>query len=544
MKIKIIIITIISSLFFLNNIYTQQDSLTLPSDELQIIKDFDAQLEEATKIDIYPSLPALDTLRKVQTYIVDPKLLDLTYEAPQIKPIPLLPKALPAYYNGFAKVGIGYPLSPLLEVGYQQFKNKLLIGGKGLYHAAFNDKQLDNQKFNNAKVNINGEYFFNQGFSLGTDLGYQYNNRFFYGYDHDLFTFESNEVQQHFSTIDANLFFKNSALNQGDIHYKIEGDIYNISDNYNAKENAFGGEIYLAKYFNKKHILDFKIKDTYTIFSNNNEYKANLFQFIPSFTYTHNIFKIKAGVNAALLEEGFNIFPDAEVLFNIYKNNVSFYLGWLGYAEQNSFRSLSEKNYFVISNPSLEQSKINYPHGGLIFDFSKIKVSIESGYKMIENQPFYINDWANDSKRFSVVYDNVNYLTTDILINTEIIEHLNLDFNFIYQQGQTDSLSARYHDDPNLNMNIKLAYSGLLNNKLTVGTSIFTGSKINYLSDTNTDETIAGFADLNLFTAYKINNKFNLFLNLNNITNQKYQRWNGYPNFGFNTMIGFLYKFK
>jgi len=50
-------------------------------------------------------------------------------------------------------------------------------------------------------------------------------------------------------------------------------------------------------------------------------------------------------------------------------------------------------------------------------------------------------------------------------------------------------------------------------------------------------------ADINLGVDYKLNKKWALWVDLNNIANIQYQRWNQYDAFGFNFIAGLRYSF-
>jgi hypothetical protein len=52
-----------------------------------------------------------------------------------------------------------------------------------------------------------------------------------------------------------------------------------------------------------------------------------------------------------------------------------------------------------------------------------------------------------------------------------------------------------------------------------------------------------GILDLGLAVDYKLNKKWALWIDLNNIANTKYQRWNGYASFGFNFLLGIKFNF-
>ena len=58
-----------------------------------------------------------------------------------------------------------------------------------------------------------------------------------------------------------------------------------------------------------------------------------------------------------------------------------------------------------------------------------------------------------------------------------------------------------------------------------------------------TVEKIPAFLDLGFQAEYEIIPRFSIFLQLNNILNDKYQRWYQYDNFGMNVLGGLRLKF-
>ena len=54
----------------------------------------------------------------------------------------------------------------------------------------------------------------------------------------------------------------------------------------------------------------------------------------------------------------------------------------------------------------------------------------------------------------------------------------------------------------------------------------------------NLDVKLQDAADISLGVEYELNKKWALWIDLNNIANSRYQRWNQYPSFGFNFIAG------
>ena len=69
----------------------------------------------------------------------------------------------------------------------------------------------------------------------------------------------------------------------------------------------------------------------------------------------------------------------------------------------------------------------------------------------------------------------------------------------------------------------------------------FTGGP--YLLRNNVNETLSGGADLSAGFEYAINKKFSAWLDVNNIFNNKYERWHNYQVYGLNVLGGVIYKF-
>jgi outer membrane receptor protein involved in Fe transport len=69
----------------------------------------------------------------------------------------------------------------------------------------------------------------------------------------------------------------------------------------------------------------------------------------------------------------------------------------------------------------------------------------------------------------------------------------------------------------------------------------FTGGP--YLLPNNVHKTLSGAADLSAGVEFEINKNFSAWLDVNNIFNNKYQRWNNYQVLGLNVLGGVIYKF-
>ena len=64
-----------------------------------------------------------------------------------------------------------------------------------------------------------------------------------------------------------------------------------------------------------------------------------------------------------------------------------------------------------------------------------------------------------------------------------------------------------------------------------------------YLLKNDVRKTLSGAADFSAGVEISINKKISAWADINNIFNNKYQRWNNYPVYGLNILGGVIVKF-
>ena len=191
----------------------------LPTESVDVIKDFDARLLESNKLKVTPTLPALDTTTKRQDYVIPPKPLTVVYDAPKLRPIAIKAGKKEDTYNGYVKLGGGVPTSVYGEAGYGITANKQFDGKVWLKHHQLSaDRALENQKFSNTDFLLNGNYFLAQNLALEGKVGYGYDRYHFYGYDHDSLEFVPEAVRQDYKLLDIGGRVYNSERTES--HYR------------------------------------------------------------------------------------------------------------------------------------------------------------------------------------------------------------------------------------------------------------------------------------------------------------------------------------
>ena len=528
----------------------------IPDDEVEVVKDFEARLIESEVIRSNPSLPPLDTTSRRLTYSIPSKSLNVDYPPPKIRPVAMPKERVPPTYKGYLKAGYGWPSSPYGELGYQTGSDKYEFGGYLKHHSANNTANIENQRFSESMVKLNGTYYLQEGLAVAPRVGYTLDEVYYYGYDQEVDTFSAESVRQRFRTIDFGVRLFNAERTRGDINYSAAINYYNMQDNFAVTENGVDIELLGTKWINELHPINVKIITDFTNLNDNfpGEQKQDLNNFYlqPNFTYHAEAFSIKGGINLVSHNDDFTVFPDAEVNVNVYGNLVAVYAGWRGDLQKNTLRTLSDYNPFILTRNVnagrllIENTSYNYIYGGLKGNLKVLDYQLEMGRKNTENLATYLND-PLDTTKFNVLYDDFNIFQIAGTVSAEPKKGLNVMANiginiFNVAADTVPTLVEAWHL-PTVTFNFTTSYL-TLKDKLRLKAEIYTENGVPYLDRVNTEvANLNGLFDISLGAEYFFSKNFGLFLDLNNLANNKRQRWNNYPTFGFNILGGISARF-
>ncbi|ROI09994.1 TonB-dependent receptor [Chryseobacterium sp. H3056] len=251
-------------------------------------------------------------------------------------------------------------------------------------------------------------------------------------------------------------------------------------------------------------------------------------------------------------------FPKAELQFAA-ADEFKFYAGITGGLKLNSYADLLQENPYLVSDQELRATETKYKfYFGLRGDIDQqLKYDFSAGYgKMNDILFFKANDLFNNTvdynrpaydfaNTFSSVYDNGNVSEVRGSVQYFPLANLSLDAEVNFEKYDLDNTENIYNK-PLVKASVGGKYL-MLDKKLSLGakaifrTDMTTNSyNINpddfnpaiYTSTENTDDTVGGFADLNLSAEYKVHKNFSIFALGNNLLNTQYQTFKGYKVLG------------
>ncbi len=514
----------------------------LPSEEVEVIKDFEASLEESEKLVVEPGLPPLDTTNKNLVYDIPPRTVKLEYLPPKIRPLAMRRQKTEKTYNGFAKLGAGIPNSLFGELGYHISDPKRYSFTGNLRHHSANNKKRENQRFSESGGKLNGEYYLDNGLALGAYLGFKSDQVHFYGYDDELVSFTRETVQQNWNLFDIGVKAYNGERNVGDINYSAAFNLYRLTDNYAAGETGLDLQFGGTKWFADKHPLSLNIITDFTTYDDTIKQQLNNFFFQPNFTFHGNGFKIKAGINLASHNDNFFVFPDVEVAVNILGNRLAAFAGAEGGLHKNNLRNLSEYNPFISTFASLQLQNTNYYHyyGGLRGSLNILDYQVEAGYKDARNLALFLNN-PNDSLRFQTIYDTVRIFNFKGTITARPIKDLQVIATLGQNIYNLEKEEKPWHL-PALEISLGVRYQ-TLENRLTLKADAFVENGVPYLTPAGEVDNLNALFDISLGAHYRFSKNFGAFVDINNLASNNRQRWFRYPTYGINVLAGVTARF-
>ncbi len=542
--------------------------------QTELLKPFKAKLAKARKFEAAPHLPKLDTnSNKNLNYVVPTHLLGLNYPAPVIRPLAMPKGKSDKTFPFYAKAGFGYPLSPLVEVSYYMNKIKNFKLGANAKHQSVIEGYLPNQSYTKTHFDVGATYFTEKNIAVGAKFEFNYNTNRFYGFTDSIetFTITEDSMRQRFIDVKGNINLFNGKTNPLGLNYRGDIDFYSYSDAFGSTEFSLTPNVMIEKGFGKsgkQHILKADVGLNYLSFKDlpvtadsvttTSTKDILLFYFHPTFTINAGAFKARLGVNLGVNETKFFIHPDVELSYGIAKGALTVYLGAVGQVRQNSFRSLTYYNRFLVSNPTLHHTNYLELFGGVRGSVKKIGYEAKAGYALTQNLPYFMNDsdTLGQFSRFKPVYDTTGIIfvrgTLDFRLLKNLVVGGNIGFN-IYQPKHFEKAFHLPTFESNFFISYDIFFTGKgktpkkgsrkESNYLSLKAELFINSGIPYLNELNEVQVLQGLYDFSFSLRYQVSRNIAIFADLNNLIHNQNQRWYLYRQIGFNGMLGVELKF-
>lgn len=551
--------------------YAQSDSLEM---DVTFTGTTVLTLSDAFKISTWPeervSIVEIPPIK----YSLIPNKLSVNIEPKLIKPAKInIEEKLKKLYRGYVRAGFGLYSTPLAELYYMDGRSRngtFSIHAKHLSSSgemAFADSIPDG--FSDNEVHLWGKRFIKKH-ALEGGFDWERNMMHYHGFNPEINTDASiDNLKQFYNNIDGfvNLtsFFRDSSK----VNYQGELKFYNYSDNFKGVENSIDFSAHGRRYLNSElfsvdldiDYFDFKYFDRQEDEQNN--YDNVIIGLTPQASTSHDKWRVAVGMGLYIDSRSgspFHFYPLAEAKYSLIDDLFIPYVGVGGALEKTSFKTITQDNPFVVTDPELKsQNKKIDVYGGIRGTISSnVSFNAKISQTKWEDYIYFFNDSTSSNtttsptgNQFLPWYDDlsITQLTGEVSINTTDVLKFFLRGDFyLYTTGLEDEA----WNQPTT----RFTFNGIYNlaDKFNISMEIYTEGKRKAKSlvpveglDAQTDGSytidLKGYADVNLGIEYRYTKRLSAFVRLNNMFAAKYERWHNYRSQRFNAMMGVSYSF-
>lgn len=543
---KIVFITI--AIFCLQMVHAQKEVTTQTFDTTRktvvVTSAYKPVLKPAAKINFSAPSPFIDTVKPVLTYNVPAQNLFFTYQPGALKPLALtVDGGLNWVNDNFFKVGAGNYSTFLGEAG-ASFGNGVnsLVNISGRH---FTQKgSLPFQQYGQSAIGVTGVYSPDDNLEWKGKLGFETNKQYYYGFRPDTLAFVKDSLKQMYNTLSALIGLRNKQPNSNGISYDPSIAINLFSDNRRGKETNILLNAPFQKVFDENLSLDLGVTADITSFRTiaNNKIGNNLYYVSPTVVIKRSMFTLNAGVIPALDNNKFYLLPNISAVIKVKDKPFVLQAGLTGFFQKNNYQSLAAFNPFIAQPTNLFNTRTTEFFGGLKGSAgSHLSYNARVGIRTISNAALFLNDTL-DGKIFDVINQpSMNALVVHGEIGYSVQEKFSLLAGATINQFSNLPLNTKAWGLLPLELTGALRWQVMQDIHFKADAFIWNGAS--YFQKGELPGRSKGAVDLNLGTELTIIPKLNLWVQANNILNNKYQRWNQYQVVGFNIMGGIVYSF-
>lgn len=514
---------------------------------IDITSTFKPVLREAAKINFNAAPPVADTTRPRLSYNIPAHNLFFTYQPAALKPIALQADSLTAWkYSNYIKVGIGNVHQPFLKAGFSFGDSKSTFFNVFADHYT-SKGDLPFQKNSLTSVGAVATYKTLNHHEWNGGIGFSSDEYFLYGFKPETLPYSKQQLKQRFQTIEGRVDFRNSMPTEFGLSYNPGVRVSVFSDNHTsrASESNTVVNLPLEKTFGKT--VGFKLGLTADLTNYRFDKAAkkstsnNYYLIAPVVLLkTPNLF-LQAGVTPSWERKTFNMLPN--FMADINTNDLQFTLqfGWIGYYNKGSYQRFASINPWLAQPDSLLNTRVQEGYAGFKGSVGNhFSYSAKVGFQQHRNIPLFVND-PTDGKTFEIIYEPK-------------LNQLQVHGEVEYARGEQFSAKAGLNWNQFSKLQQEKRAWGILPIEFTAGlrwqvlkdlwirSDLWAWDGAQYKMNNTNYKGGAAF-DLNAGAEFRITKNFNLWLQMNNIFNNKYERWNQYQVFGFNILGGIVYSF-
>lgn len=522
---------------------------------IDITSSFKPVLREAAKINFNAAPPAVDTAHPRLSYTIPAQYLFLSYQPAEMKPVALQRDTInPWIDHDYIKVGVGSVYAPYVRSGFS------FGDGRTSFLNAFvnydNSKgSLPFQKSSLTNIKLDGTFKTASNLEWTAGVGYKSDVHYQYGFQPDTLKYTGDQLRQNFQTYDAHLSLRNNVPTEFGLLYHPNFKVSYFTDNYQPQGTEANTvlDLPLEKMIGKEFAFDLGFTGDLTHYSlpsgggtggaGTSAQNNNIYLVKPAFLVkTHNLF-LQAAVTPSWDNGAFYLLPNFLADISTSDQRFTIQLGWIGYYDKGSYQRFESIDPWLAQPDSLLNTRMQERYGGFKGSISNhFAYAAKIGFLEYSNMPLFVNDSLNGGKDFVIRYE-------------KSMEALQLHGELSYLQGEQFEVTASLNVLQFHNLTTQAKAWGILPVELNTHLKweafkdfwakldLYAFSGAPYRAPDGLSYKGDNGVDANAGVEFRILRHVNLWFQMNNLFNDKYQRWHQYPVYGFNVLGGIVFSF-
>jgi hypothetical protein len=454
--------------------------------------------------------------------------------------------------GNFVKAGFGNYISPLIQAHYGLTKGKN-SSHVWIDHVSYAKGPVRDEEsaYSSSKLNLFGTY---QVSDIQFEPAFNFRRESYYYYGYDAESLPLNTDQLLLDRASANSLggsIRLGSSSKNDFNWSFSQSINNITMISESivfnKELASLSQINLGYAFNNDLTASLVTSYQYLNYSSEVAQSRYVYQAKPSVKWGNGNLNLEGGVGFylqkdTLSETSAHLFPIINASWDA-NENLRVFLSYSGGLGANQLADIQNRNRYLEDSLIFrnEINKVNLKAGLTLKVMDQLTIQPRVVYSLSQNKAFFTGSIV-DTARYDIVYEDGNFGQFEIGANVSYLKgNSKFSFDMTFRSLQTETLAEAWYLPTS---ELQWRYDQRLGKEVNAYAKMMLLDGMVALNPTtNSTEEINTIADLGLGLNYRINEKFDAFLEANNLLNQQYVMYLNYPSRGITGKIGFIYRF-
>lgn len=529
----------------------------LPTEEVDIVKQYRPVLSELEKIQVKAEAPPRDTTIVPVSYRPLSLILNTPFTPADVKPLAVPSMKEAPLNNHVIKAGFGTQWSPVLGAYLSSNRSSAFHYGLHADYTSASAAQQPFQDFSSLQSSLFGTSYF-KNIALNGEVAFDRMRHRYYAFENgfsDTLDFLTDERLRFTLTgIGAGLSVYNTASNKADMDYRlfveyhhleqqatpVQVDTYLYSSWRPAEDVLQAGLDIGKKITEESRVSLLAAMQTDGYRSERTDTSMQLFTLSPQYAHAFRSVRVVAGLSVFAGNELFGVFPQASVHYRISGDLLSAYGVLQRRYKLHGFGDILKENPFILDYQPFRGQSTEAAAGlrGVYADNLSYNVLVR--YNWWHQLPFYYPVYATPIYYKVVPHSRGTTLAIGGEVQYRLAERVSVELSGEAGRWRPDSLE---HPIGVITQKGKLAVEYLLQEKIRLRAAVIAHTGAYTITPAGDTLRLKGVVDPNLTVTYNYKPWISFWLAGYNLANMKQRQWYGYTSYGIRAAAGVFLKF-